>query len=72
MRPVSRVGRGLPLLLIAKELARAKTVVIKSSKSDLYGRYLAEVFLSAEDVSLEDCFNTGRYLNDLLGQAAWR
>src|SRR5690606_7568552 len=51
---------------VATELARANAIVIKSQKSDLYGRYLAPVLLSAESLSLEDCFQTGRYLNDLL------
>jgi endonuclease YncB( thermonuclease family) len=51
---------------VAKELARAKTIVIKSQKSDLYGRYLGHLFLAPESVSLEACFQNGRYLNDLL------
>lgn len=51
---------------VAKELARAKTIVIKSQKSDLYGRYLGHIFLAPEAVSLEACFQNGRYLNDLL------
>lgn len=51
---------------VAKELARAKTIVIKSQKSDLYGRYLGHIFLDAQAVSLETCFQNGRYLNDLL------
>lgn len=54
---------------VAKELARAKTLVIKSSIADLYGRYVAEVFLTTSDTTLEECFAEGSFLNDQLVRA---
>ncbi len=51
---------------VQKELTRAQTIVLKSERADLYGRYVADVFLAAHTTDLESCFESGRYLNDLL------
>lgn len=51
---------------VIAQLQGAKTIVIKSVKVDLHGRYLAHVFIARRDVGIAQCFKTGIYLNDLL------
>jgi endonuclease YncB( thermonuclease family) len=51
---------------LAAELLAARTIVVQTRKADLHGRYLARLFLSSRQVSIEKCFGEGTYLNDLL------
>jgi len=53
---------------VLTELGSAKTLVIKSIKSDLHGRYLAHIFYSTRQVDIQECFKSGVYLNELLVQ----
>ena len=46
------------------QLAKAKTVVIRTRKDDRFGRYVAHVFYSLEeDADKEKVFLTGKWLN---------
>ncbi len=51
------------------ELARARTIVVRTHKVDLHGRYVADIFLSPHEVSVDECYEQGRHLNDLLVQS---
>jgi endonuclease YncB( thermonuclease family) len=51
---------------VADTLMSAKTVVVKTTRIDLYGRYVVHVFLARRQLTLADCFDKGIYLNDLL------
>jgi len=53
---------------VAEQLFGARTLVVKTHKTDLYGRYVADVFFSSAEVTLLECFSKGTYLNDLLLQ----
>ena len=44
-------------------LVAAKTIVVQTHRTDLYGRYVAHLFYSPDDVPTLACFNTGTHLN---------
>lgn len=44
----------------------AGTVVVKTEKTDIYGRYIAHVFFTSRKTTTSNCFARGDYLNDLL------
>ncbi|MCK5580479.1 MAG: thermonuclease family protein, partial [Candidatus Omnitrophica bacterium] len=48
------------------QLARAGSVVVKTNKIDIYGRYVGHVFYSFEEMSGAKVFAQGRYLNEEL------
>lgn len=48
---------------VHKHLARTQTIVIKSEKVDLHGRYIGDIFLSPHKVSIDECYHQGLYLN---------
>ena len=51
---------------VRDELARAAVVVVKTYKSDAYGRYVADVFYSTRKRPPEEVFARGRFLNQRL------
>lgn len=51
---------------VHSHLARAKTIVLKTEKVDLHGRYIADAFLSHQTTTIEDCYQNGLYLNAAL------
>ena len=51
---------------VTAQLGSAKTLAIKSIKSDVHGRYLAHVCYSTRQVDMQECFKSGTYLNELL------
>lgn len=48
---------------VEQELGKAKTIGIKTYKIEKFGRYVADVFYSYDDISVEDVFTTGMFLN---------
>ena len=54
---------------VAKSLLKAVQIVVKTARTDLYGRYVADLFYSQTPCSIDACFERGRYLNDELLQA---
>ncbi len=51
---------------VYNQLLNAKTIVVKSIRTDIHGRYLAHLFHSQEDLSIDECFREGHYLNEQL------
>ena len=51
---------------VRDQLAQAQTVVVKTHKIDIYGRYVGHLFYALKDEELADVFATGRYLNQEL------
>ena len=51
---------------VRDQLAQAQTVVVKTHKIDIYGRYVGHLFYALKDAALADVFATGRYLNQEL------
>jgi endonuclease YncB( thermonuclease family) len=49
-----------------KRLLAAKTVVVKTIRVDLHGRYVAHLIYSDRDVSIDTCFTEGTHLNNEL------
>jgi len=49
-----------------KRLLAAKTVVVKTIRVDLHGRYVAHLIYSDRDVSIDTCFKEGTHLNNEL------
>ncbi len=47
-------------------LASARTTVLQTIKTDFHGRYVAHVFSAPADMSVDECFQTGVHVNDLL------
>ena len=54
------------LNFVHSHLARTKTIVLKTEKVDLHGRYIVDVFPSARATTIEDCYQNGLYLNAAL------
>ena len=48
---------------VLDQLAKAATVVVKTNKIDVYGRYVGHVFYSFKDEGIDEVFESGRYLN---------
>lgn len=48
------------------ELSRAQTLVVRTEKVDLHGRYVADLFLSPERTTPSLCYQTGTHVNALL------
>ncbi len=46
-----------------ERLARAPTVVVKTNKVDLHGRYVGHLFYSGREQAPAEVFAKGRYLN---------
>lgn len=61
----SKEGRAAKNFL-HEHLARAQTLVVKTYKLDLHGRYVADLFLSPHLVDIDECYAVGTHLNALL------
>ena len=44
-------------------LAAAQTIVVKTQRTDLHGRYVAHLFYTEHKATLDACFTEGTYLN---------
>ena len=51
---------------VREQLAVARTIVVKTIKADLHGRYVAHVFYAFNNRGIERTFLEGRYLNQEL------
>ena len=51
---------------VREQLAVARTIVVKTVKTDLHGRYVAHVFYAFNNRGIERTFLEGRYLNQEL------
>ena len=51
---------------VRDQLAQAQTVVVKTHKIDIYGRYVGHIFYTLKETDLADVFAAGRYLNQEL------
>ncbi len=51
---------------VLNQLARAKFVMVKTNKIDVYGRYIGHVFYSLKEASMDEVFQNGSYLNQEL------
>ena len=51
---------------VREQLAVARSIVIKTVKTDLHGRYVAHIFYAFNNRGIEHTFNKGRYLNQEL------
>lgn len=51
---------------VQKHLARAQTITVRTQRADLHGRYVGDLFLSTQSVSLDDCYANGLHLNTAL------
>lgn len=51
---------------VARQLASARSVVVKTLKTDIHGRFVVHLFFTSTELSIVECFNTGTHLNDLL------
>lgn len=49
---------------IYQRLLAAKTIIVKTQKVDIHGRYVAHLFYSADEVTIDACFKSGTYLNN--------
>lgn len=54
---------------VADQLFGARTLVVKTVKSDLHGRFVVHLFYAPVVLSIGECFSTGSYLNEVLVQA---
>lgn len=54
---------------VYQRLFTAKTLVVKTERTDLHGRYVAHLFYSTEDLATPACFEHGVYLNAELLEA---
>lgn len=54
---------------VLSRLLPATTIVVKTLRVDLHGRYIAHLFYSPEKLSLHDCFIQGTHLNNELIEA---
>jgi endonuclease YncB( thermonuclease family) len=54
-------------MYVREQMAKAKTIVVRTGKEDRHGRYVMHVFYSLEeDADKERVFQTGRWLNQEL------
>ncbi len=51
---------------LIETITPAKTIVLKTIKADLHGRYVAHLFCSSAETSIDECFETGLHINDLM------
>ena len=63
-RDTAEGGRGRRY--VREQLAVARSIVVKTIKTDLHGRYVAHVFYAFNNRGIEQTFLKGRYLNQEL------
>ena len=51
---------------VRDQLAKAESVVVKTNKVDIYGRFVGHIFYSLTDQKIDVVFEKGRYLNQEL------
>lgn len=51
---------------VTEQVLAAPMLVVKTNRADIYGRYVAHVFLGRRGSTIESCFTKGIYLNSLL------
>lgn len=61
----TKEGRAARNFLI-DTMGRAQTTVLKTLSTDVHGRYVAHVFCMESSVSIDECFEQGTHINDLL------
>lgn len=61
--PIDEPGGQEAYRFVRDQLAQAQTVVVKTHKMDIYGRYVGHVFYALKETDLADVFASGRYLN---------
>jgi micrococcal nuclease len=54
---------------VLSQLTRAQTLVLRTTKIDLHGRYVADLFLSPHEIDIDECYRKGTHLNALLVSA---
>jgi len=69
----SRIAQGSQTTLVEEaraardflfnRLLNAKTIVVKTQRTDQHGRYVTHLFYSEAELTIDDCFKTGTYLN---------
>jgi endonuclease YncB( thermonuclease family) len=65
--PIDEDGGRDAFNYVREQMAKAKTVVVRTGKADKNGRYVMHVFYSLEeDANKERVFQTGRWLNQEL------
>jgi micrococcal nuclease len=65
--PIDEDGGKEAFEYVRDQMAKAKTVVVRTGKADQHGRYVMHVFYSLEeDANKERVFQTGRWLNQEL------
>lgn len=65
--PIDEDGGKEAFEYVREQMAKAKTVVVRTGKEDKHGRYVMHVFYSLEeDANKERVFQTGRWLNQEL------
>ena len=64
--PMDQPGGQEAYRYVRDQLAQAQTVVVKTHKIDIYGRYVGHIFYTLKDADLADVFTGGRYLNQEL------
>lgn len=65
--PIDEDGGKEAFEYVRDQMAKAKTVVVRTGKADQHGRYVMHVFYSLEeDADKERIFQTGRWLNQEL------
>ncbi len=58
---------------VLDQLSKAQTVVVKTRKIDVYGRYIGHIFYSMQAQNIDTIFTKGRYLNqELISQGLAR
>lgn len=61
----TKAGRAARDFLI-DTLAPAQTTVLKTIKTDLHGRYVVHLFCAPSEVPIDECFESGLHINDLM------
>ena len=63
----SKAGREARNFLV-ETVAAGTTTVLQTIKIDFHGRYVAHVFCTAQEVSIDACFEKGVHINDLMAR----
>lgn len=54
---------------VHQRLLSARTLVVKTQRTDIYGRYVTHAFYSDAELPIADCFTKGTHLNNELLEA---
>lgn len=64
--PLTTKKGALAKQFLTEQVLAHPYMVVKTNRIDIYGRYIAHIFVSARKTSIRTCFEKGLYLNDLL------